>query len=58
MAQVDLVPEPEGGEELVPQSSMEATRMKKMDLADGVTSEDGTVYNFWLSSLSSPRSTR
>lgn len=51
MAQPDLIAEPDGGDELVAQSTMDETRMKKMDLADGIKSDDGTVYNFWLSSL-------
>jgi len=51
MAQVDLVAEPLGGQELIPNSSMDGTRMKKMGDTDGLTSEDGTVYKFWLTSV-------
>ena len=48
MAQVDLIPEPEGGQELIPTNTMDGTRMKLIGEADGITSNDGTVYKFWL----------
>jgi hypothetical protein len=48
MAQVDLIPEPEGGQELIPTNTMDGTRMKLMGEADGLTSNDGTVYKFWM----------
>jgi hypothetical protein len=52
MAEVPLEPEPEGGEELTALSSMEATRMKNMGEASGMTSDEGLpVYNFWLQSI-------
>jgi len=52
MAQVPLVPEPEGGEEMMALSTMEGTRIKKMDEVTGVSSEDGApVYNFWLNTI-------
>jgi hypothetical protein len=52
MAEVPLEPEPEGGEELTALSSMEATRMKNMGEATGMTSDEGLpVYNFWLQSV-------
>ena len=49
---VELVAEPDGGEELVASSPMAETRMKNMGEFDGDLSEkaDGTVYNFWLTS--------
>eukprot|EP00547_Thalassionema_nitzschioides_P000020 CAMPEP_0194209144 /NCGR_PEP_ID=MMETSP0156-20130528/7370_1 /TAXON_ID=33649 /ORGANISM="Thalassionema nitzschioides, Strain L26-B" /LENGTH=177 /DNA_ID=CAMNT_0038936253 /DNA_START=233 /DNA_END=766 /DNA_ORIENTATION=- len=53
MAQVELVAEPEGGEELTASSSMEGTRVKKLEEADGLKSNDGPVYKFWLKSLAS-----
>eukprot|EP00546_Thalassionema_frauenfeldii_P004622 CAMPEP_0178919674 /NCGR_PEP_ID=MMETSP0786-20121207/14575_1 /TAXON_ID=186022 /ORGANISM="Thalassionema frauenfeldii, Strain CCMP 1798" /LENGTH=178 /DNA_ID=CAMNT_0020593645 /DNA_START=240 /DNA_END=776 /DNA_ORIENTATION=- len=51
MAQVELVAEPEGGEELTASSTMEGTRMKKMEEAKGLKSDDGSVYKFWLKSV-------
>jgi hypothetical protein len=46
---VELVPEPEGGEELTAIKTLDGSRMKNMGEAEGVTSEDGsTVYKFWL----------
>ena len=49
---VELIAEPQGGEELVAISPMADTRMKNMGEFDGDLSEkaDGTVYNFWLTS--------
>jgi alkyl hydroperoxide reductase subunit AhpC len=48
---VALTPEPEGGEELQAISTVAETRMKNMGEADGVTSDEGTVYQFWLSTI-------
>jgi hypothetical protein len=48
---VELTPEPEGGEELQAISTVAETRMKNMGEADGVTSDEGTVYQFWLSTI-------
>jgi hypothetical protein len=48
LSAVKLTPEPEGGEELTPQSTMEGSRMKNMGEAEGVNDDDGTVYKFWL----------
>jgi hypothetical protein len=48
---VELTPEPEGGEELHAISTLVETRMKNMGEADGVTSDEGTVYQFWLSTI-------
>ena len=45
---MDLVPEPEGGEEISPSEEMPGSRMKNMGEATGITSEDGTAYKFWL----------
>jgi len=45
---VELEPEPEGGEELTPVKTMAGARMKNMGEASGVTSDEGTVYKFWL----------
>lgn len=51
MAQVDLIPEPEGGQELIPNNSMDGTRVKVMGKADGLSSDDGTVYRFWMRTI-------
>lgn len=50
---VELVAEPEGGEELVAISPMADTRMKNMGEFDGelVDKADGTVHSFWMSSI-------
>jgi len=45
---VELVPEPEGGEEIQAVSTMPGSRMKNMGEAPEVKAEGGTVYNFWL----------
>jgi hypothetical protein len=51
-AQVELEPEPEGGEELAAVSTMPDARMKKMEEVTDVSSEDGSpVYQFWLSAI-------
>ena len=47
---VDLVPEPEGGEEVTAKRSMPGTRVKNMGQATGVRSDDGTPYSFWMTS--------
>jgi alkyl hydroperoxide reductase subunit AhpC len=51
MAQVDLIPEPEGGQELIPNNSMDGTRVKLMGEAHGLSSDDGTVYKFWMRTI-------
>jgi hypothetical protein len=50
---VELIPEPEGGKELVASSTIADTRMKDMGEFDGELEEeaDGTVHSFWLSSV-------
>jgi hypothetical protein len=49
---VELTPEPEGGEELTSIQTVPETRMKNMGEADdGTTSDEGTVYRFWLSTI-------
>jgi hypothetical protein len=49
---VELTPELEGGEELKAIKTMPETRMKNMGEADdGTTSDEGTVYMFWLSTI-------
>lgn len=48
---VELTPEPEGGEELQAIGTVAESRMKNMGEADGVKSEEGTVYQFWLSTI-------
>lgn len=45
---VELTPEPEGGEELTAVKSMDGSRLKNMGEAEGVSSDDGTVFKFWL----------
>ena len=45
---VALTPEPEGGEEMTAVKTMPGSRMKNMGEADGVTSDQGTVYSFWM----------
>jgi len=46
---VELEPEPEGGEEVSSvDDSLAGSRVKNMGEVDGVSSEDGTVYKFWL----------
>lgn len=46
---VELKPEPEGGEEIMALKTMEGSKMKNMGEAEGVKSDDGTAYTFWLS---------
>lgn len=48
LAAVELVPEPEGGEELVSVKTMAGSRMKNMGEVEGVKEDDGTVYKFWV----------
>lgn len=52
MAEVPLIPEPEGGDELSALSSIESTRVKSMGEA-GMTSEEDSlpVYKFWMQSV-------
>lgn len=47
---VELVAEPDGGEELTATKTMAGSRMKNMGEAKGVTDDKGrgTVYKFWL----------
>ena len=51
MAQVELIPEPEGGQELIPLNTMDGTRFKLVDKVDSLTSDDGTVYKFWMQTV-------
>mmetsp|Transcript_119775 Transcript_119775/g.346195 ORF Transcript_119775/g.346195 Transcript_119775/m.346195 type:complete len:205 (-) Transcript_119775:191-805(-) len=48
---VELTPEPEGGEVLTAVKTMDGSKMKNMGAADGVKSDEGTVYKFWLSAV-------
>ena len=48
---VELAPEPEGGEEVTALKSLEGTRVKNMGEVEGITNDDGTVYNFWINGL-------
>ena len=45
---VELEPEPEGGEELTAIKTMPGSRMKNMGEVQGVTNDEGTVYDFWM----------
>lgn len=45
---VELVPEPEGGDELTAAKTMTGSRMKNMGETEGVKDDNGTVYKFWL----------
>lgn len=45
---VELVPEPEGGEDVPSLKTLDGSRVKNMGEAPGATSEDGTVYSFWI----------
>lgn len=56
-AAIELVAEPEGGEEITAVKTMEGSRMKKMGEAEGLTGvrddgeadeEEGTIYKYWL----------
>lgn len=47
-ASVELVAEPEGGDEMTSVQTMPGSRMKNMGEVDGVKDEGGTVYKFWL----------
>lgn len=51
MVQVELVPEPDGGEEMNAIKSMAGSRMKNMGENADVKNDDGTVYKFWLLSV-------
>lgn len=44
----DMVPEPEGGEEMTPKSSMPSCRMKKLEARPDIRSDIGPVSKFWL----------
>jgi hypothetical protein len=48
-AALELKPEPEGGEEVLAVKTMEGSRMKNMGVSQGVKSDMGTVYQFWVS---------
>lgn len=48
---VELQAEPDGGEELKPFDSMPDCRMKKMKEVDTINSDDGQVYEFWLTAV-------
>jgi hypothetical protein len=45
---VELIPEPDGGEEVTALKPIEGSRMKNMGVAVGVKSDDGTAHKFWL----------
>ena len=45
---VELVAEPEGGEELTPLASMPGCRVKKMDELKDVKCDVGAAYEFWM----------
>mmetsp|Transcript_21546 Transcript_21546/g.26013 ORF Transcript_21546/g.26013 Transcript_21546/m.26013 type:complete len:182 (+) Transcript_21546:4-549(+) len=46
---VELEPEPEGGDEIsAVDDTLPGSRAKNMGEVDDVSSEDGTVYKFWL----------
>ncbi|GKY91655.1 hypothetical protein MPSEU_000137400 [Mayamaea pseudoterrestris] len=48
LAAVALEPEPEGGEEVVTQNTVPGCRIKKMAAVPEISSDDGDVYEFWL----------
>jgi hypothetical protein len=45
---VELEPEPEGGEDVTPVSTMAGTRMKNMGENADLKSDKGQVHKFWL----------
>ncbi|KAL7581043.1 hypothetical protein ACA910_005848 [Epithemia clementina (nom. ined.)] len=45
---VELVAEPEGGEELTPLTSMPGCRVKQMDELKGLKCDFGTPHEFWM----------
>jgi hypothetical protein len=46
---VELIPEPEGGEDLTALKTLEGSRVKNMGEAEGTKKHDeGTVYKFWI----------
>jgi hypothetical protein len=47
-AAMELEPEPEGGEEIVSQNTVPGCRIKKMVAVPEIASDDGEVYEFWL----------
>ncbi|CAB9507796.1 expressed unknown protein [Seminavis robusta] len=49
--ELELKPEPEGGEELTALSSMEGSRMKNLGENSKLKSDEGAVYDFWLLSV-------
>ena len=51
LAAVELEPEPQGGEEIVTQNTVPGCRIKKMAAAPELKSEDGDVYEFWLTAI-------
>ena len=49
---VELVAEPEGGEELTAIAPLEGSRIKQMDEDSELKGENGeTVYEFWLTAV-------
>lgn len=49
---VELVAEPEGGEELTAITPLEGSRIKQMDEDSELKGENGeTVYEFWLTAV-------
>mmetsp|Transcript_18605 Transcript_18605/g.20733 ORF Transcript_18605/g.20733 Transcript_18605/m.20733 type:complete len:226 (-) Transcript_18605:136-813(-) len=60
MAQPELKPEPAEGVEIQPSASLtgspiEGARMKNLGEAEGIKSEDGTVYKFWMKSVANEK---
>jgi hypothetical protein len=45
---VELIPEPDGGEEITAVHTIGGSRAKNMGEAKGVKSTEGTAYKFWL----------
>eukprot|EP00816_Leptocylindrus_hargravesii_P004635 CAMPEP_0196819358 /NCGR_PEP_ID=MMETSP1362-20130617/70197_1 /TAXON_ID=163516 /ORGANISM="Leptocylindrus danicus, Strain CCMP1856" /LENGTH=216 /DNA_ID=CAMNT_0042197813 /DNA_START=73 /DNA_END=723 /DNA_ORIENTATION=- len=48
-ASYELEPEPEGGEEIEATSTLPGSRLKNMGENNDLKSDDGQVYNFWMS---------
>jgi hypothetical protein len=48
LSAVELDPEPEGGEEITPLSSLPDCRVKNMGEQPKIKSDDGPVYEFWM----------
>jgi hypothetical protein len=50
-AAVELEPEPEGGEEIATQNTLPNCRVKKMKAVPELNSDDGDVFEFWLTAV-------